>query len=141
MPLLWATVTDVRVKIMANDYNYQRTGWNKRGPIVALQMENARYQSELLNPDSYYWQTRALDMKFWLIQKMGAQEFDEWADRLFPGYSIEEATWKEIHELYEAKFRVIQHDGECTCTPDSDACDVCVADNDKRYGNEIPIGG
>ena len=30
---------------------------------------------------------------------------------------------------------------ECSCTPDSDACPVCVADNKERYGDSIPFSG
>ena len=29
----------------------------------------------------------------------------------------------------------------CTCTPLSDMCPVCLADNKERYGNSIPFGG
>ena len=64
--------------------------------------------AEYQDPDSYYWQNRTKDIKHWLILKMGENQFLEWADRLFPGDSIDDATWKEIFELYEAKFRVIQ---------------------------------
>ena len=115
-------------------YQKQYTGW----PPVKI--------AEFNDPDSYHWQTSALDMKHWLILKMGAEAFDVWADRLFPG----EATWKEIHELYEAKFRVIQsrERDECPCLPDlpdgringgrGAVCPVCAEEN---KNDEIPIGG
>ena len=101
--------------------------------------------AEFNDPDSYHWQHRTQDMKHWLILKMGKDQFLEWADRLFPGNSIEEATWKEIFDLYEAKFRVIQGEEreamECSCLPDSvEACPACKADSAKRHGSEIPIG-
>jgi hypothetical protein len=64
--------------------------------------------SEYADPDSYHWKNQAENYQLMLAEKMGDEEFAEWADRLFPRDSIEEATWKEIAELYEAKFRVIQ---------------------------------
>ena len=95
--------------------------------------------SEHADPDSYHWQTSALDMKHWLILKMGADAFDVWADRLFPGDSIEQATWKEIFDLYDKKFRVYQAQdrelNECSCLPDlpdgrsRGHCLVCEADS------------
>ena len=98
---------------------------------------------EFNDPDSYHWQQRTLDMKYWLIAKMGKIDFAAWADRLFPGDSIEEATWKEIFDLYEAKFRVIQGEEReegCTCRPDSvEACPACKADSKRRHGDEIPF--
>ena len=30
---------------------------------------------------------------------------------------------------------------ECSCTPDSDACPVCVAANRQKYGDDIPFRG
>ncbi len=64
--------------------------------------------SEFNDPDSRHWHDRADDMKQLLILKMDGEEFVEWADRLFPDDSINDATWREIFELYEAKYRVIQ---------------------------------
>jgi hypothetical protein len=87
-----------------------RYGWNARGGTVAQQLENARYQTELLDPDSYHWKNKANNWRFALIELMGEAAFLEWADRLFPGDSIENATWQEIAELYEAKLHVIQGD-------------------------------
>ena len=118
-------------------YQDQYTGW----PPVKI--------AEFNDPDSYHWQSRALDMKHWLELKMGAEEFEAWAERLFPGDSIDQTTWKEIHELYEAKFRVIQiaEREECTCLPDlpdgringgrGTVCPVCA----ENRNDEIPIGG
>lgn len=79
---------------MAKTTFYQRTymGW----PAVKIK--------DYTDPDSNHWENRALDMKHWLILKMGKDEFKEWADRLFPDDTIEQATWKEIWELYKAKF-------------------------------------
>jgi len=106
--------------------------------------------AEFENPDSYHWQQRTLDMKYWLIAKMGKTEFAAWADRLFPGDSIDDATWKEIFDLYEAKFRVIQGEEreaiECSCKPDLPdgrcfpLCPACKADIDRaKDKDEIPF--
>ena len=116
-------------------YQKNYTGW----PPVP----NAEFE----DPDSYHWQTRALDMTFLLIQKMGEQEFEVWAERLFPGDVIDQTTWKEIFDLYEAKFRVFQAEEreECTCLPDlpdgrsnggrGGCCPVC---SRTRIEDEIP---
>ena len=129
---------------MANDYTYKRNGWNKRGPTVAHQMENARYQSELLNPDSDHWKEKTREIRDLLSEKMGA-EFKPWADRLFPDDTIDQATWKQIYELYEAHYKLLLD--ECSCKPDLpdgrcfQLCAVCKAQIDEYYGDEIPIGG
>ena len=41
-------------------------------------------------------------------------------------------------KLLEARHAALN---PCTCTPLSDACPVCVADNKDRYGESIPFGG
>ena len=83
---------------MARTTFYQKnfTGW----PPVP--------NTEYTDPDSYYWENRTYDMKFWLIEKMGQGPFEAWAGRLFQDEDIDQATWKEIFDLYEAKFRVCQ---------------------------------
>ena len=87
-----------RVRTMSRTTFYQKnyTGW----PPVLI--------SEYNDPDSLHWETRTQEMKQLLILKMGEGTFLEWADRLFPGDSMDEATWKQIFDLYEAKFRVCQ---------------------------------
>lgn len=40
-------------------------------------------------------------------------------------------------ELEAARDRALN---ECSCTPNSDACPVCLADNRERYGDSIPFG-
>ncbi len=72
--------------------------------------------NEYNDPDSLHWENRTQEIKQLLILKMGGDAFLEWADRLFPGDSIDEATWKQIFDLYEVKFRLIQ--SECSCLPD-----------------------
>ncbi len=85
-----------------------RIGWNQRGPTVRDQLKNALHQSGIANPDSDYWETRAFKSKDFLCQCMGNKEFEEWAERMFPGDTIDQATWKEIHEAYDMKFQRIQ---------------------------------
>ena len=85
-----------------------RIGFNRRGPSVKEQMENALQQSEILDPDSKYWEIRTFQAKDHLVLCMGASEFDEWAERLFPGDVINDVPWKEIHEVYNEKFQRIQ---------------------------------
>ena len=77
-------------------YQKNYRGW----PPVKIQ--------EYEDPDSYHWQNRANDMRHWLELKMGEGEFLGWVNRLFPDGNAEDSTWKEIFELYEAKFRIIQ---------------------------------
>ena len=105
--------------------------------------------AEYNNPDSYHWQIRTQEMKQLLILKMGGGAFLEWADRLFPGDTIDEATWKEIFDLYEAKFRVVQGEEreavECSCKPELPdgrcfpLCPACKADSARRHGSRIPF--
>jgi hypothetical protein len=128
---------------MANDWTYQRTGWNKRGPSNAYYLQLAKDQSEMLqNPDSNHWKKKALEMRDWLVKKMGGDEFEAWADRLFPEDTIDQATWKEVYELYEAHYKLLLD--ECSCKPDLPdgrcfpLCDVCKAQIDKHYGKKIP---
>ena len=64
--------------------------------------------SEYENPGSYHWMNQALNYECWLKLKMGEEQYYEWAGRLFQEGN--EPTWKEISELYEAKFRVIQRE-------------------------------
>ena len=93
---------------MPNKSGSNRIGWNRRGPSISQQMDNARFQSEVLDPESKYWQGKVEITKDLLITSMGEVEFVEWADRVFPGETIDQATWKEIAELYDQKFRRIQ---------------------------------
>jgi len=85
-----------------------RIGWNRRGPSISQQMDNAHFQSEVLDPESKYWQGKAEISQDLLISSMGEGEFVEWANRVFPGETIDQATWKEIADLYDQKFRRIQ---------------------------------
>lgn len=90
--------------MMPDKHGSNRYGWNQRGGTNKQLLENARYQSEILNPDSRHWENKTWAVQEKLVEKMGAAEFEAWAERLFPGDSIDDATWKEIFELYQAKF-------------------------------------
>ena len=58
-------------------------------------------------------------------------------------------NWSEIDRLgkiandADKVLLAARHDAlnPCTCTPLSDACPVCVADNEARYENSIPFEG
>lgn len=62
--------------------------------------------AEFNNPDSYHWENKARDMAHWLELKMGRDDWLAWASRLYRDDT--DITWKELFELFEAKFRVIQ---------------------------------
>jgi len=94
--------------------------------------------SEHKNSDSYYWQTRTQDMKFWLIENMGEGAFVEWVDQVFPDDNIEQSSWKEIFECYEAKFRECKEidrlKDSCGCVLPEHSCWAC--EELKKYNNK-----
>ena len=53
------------------------------------------------------------------------------------------AKANEAEELLDAarELALNPEPEECACTPDSDACPVCVEANRQKYGDDIPIGG
>ena len=85
-----------------------RVGWNQRGPSEKDQFKSAQARSEIVDPDSRYWESRTFQTKDLLIECMGEKEFGEWAKRLFPADTIDSVSWKEIHEAYEQKHQRIQ---------------------------------
>ncbi len=85
-----------------------RIGWNQRGPSDKDQFESAQARSEIVDPDSRYWENRTFQTKDLLVDCMGASEFEEWAGRLFPADTIDQISWKEIHEAYFGKLQRIQ---------------------------------
>jgi hypothetical protein len=88
---------------MTDKHGSNRYGWNQRGPRDADVMNHAR---EISDPESYYWQNKTRNFKLRLIEVMGGEQFVEWAERVFPGATIDEATWKQIAEQYEHKLRI-----------------------------------
>ena len=77
-----------------------------------------------------------------------AQEFNDMINKMYtPG--TPHPGMKEITRLAnrandaekalrEARWAALN---ECSCKPDSDACNVCVAANRQKYGDDIPYGG
>lgn len=88
---------------MANKQGSNRIGWNQRGPTNREIMQQAKEKSEELNPESYYWQNASWNMVAALAEKMGEVEFEAFAELTFPGESIDQYTWKQIHDTYAAK--------------------------------------
>lgn len=85
---------------MPNRSGSNRIGWNQRGPTIKQQMEWVR---ELGDPDSYHWQNKANNLKYKLVEIMGPDEFEDFADMTWPGESINSWTWHGIYDLYLAK--------------------------------------
>lgn len=82
---------------MSNDWNYGRSGWNKRGPSDRELLANAIERS---NENSFYWQRKALKARNELIEKMGCETFEGWAEDLWPGATIDDYSWKHIWNTY-----------------------------------------
>jgi outer membrane biogenesis lipoprotein LolB len=88
---------------MPNKSGSNRVGWNQRGPTDAQMLRDAQERSD---PESYHWQNKTRNYKMRLCEVMGDAEFEAWADRAFPGDTIDDATWKQIAELYAAKLHI-----------------------------------
>ena len=85
---------------MPSSHDYGRSGWNKRGPTIASQLQNAK---EISDPNSYHWQNKANNAKLALEEVMGGDQFEAWIERLWPGDTIDSVTWKEICEMFVVK--------------------------------------
>ena len=77
-----------------------------------------------------------------------AVDFNDLINKMYtPGTPHPE--WAEITRLAnraneaEKALDEARHDAlnDCSCTPDSDACPVCVAANRQKYGDDIPFRG
>jgi hypothetical protein len=90
---------------MPNRQSSNRIGWNQRGPGIREEMQWAR---ELSNPDSYHWQNKAINAKFALIEVMGIDGFLAFAESIFPGQSINDRSWQQIHDAYAARLAELQ---------------------------------
>ena len=88
---------------MANKQGSNRIGWNQRGPTNRELIQQAEDKSELIDPESYYWQNSTWNLVAALAEKMGEAEFEDFAELTFPGDSIDQYTWKQIHDTYAAK--------------------------------------
>ena len=79
--------------------------------------------------------------------KIAQKVYDDYVDECLnnPGVIV---NWSEIDRLgkiandADKVLLAARHDAlnPCTCTPLSDACPVCLADNKERY-DSIPFGG
>lgn len=85
-----------------------RIGFNRRGPSVKDQIDNARRLSAMNNPESRYWENRAKFTMDMLLSCVGEEEYKRLGEERFPGRSIDDFTWKEIHEAYDGMFQRVQ---------------------------------
>lgn len=107
--------------------------------------------SEVANPESLYWQAEAESYSTWLSLKLGVKDCKDLLDRVFPGESIQDRTWKEIADAHRRAFRAVQ-DGErdldqlarialdmpepeCNCVLPEQSCPVCRASARKVWSN------
>lgn len=88
---------------MPNKMGSNRIGWNQRGPTTRDQVAWAKQQSEINNPESYYWQQQTFIVKDLLIKAIGEDAFIAFADCIFPGKTIDDYSWQQIHDTYDAK--------------------------------------
>jgi hypothetical protein len=85
-----------------------RIGWNQRGPTDKDILADAIEISEIMDPNSRYWMNRTYQTRDMLVDCMGEKEFEEWAERMFPGIEIDSVSWSDIHSAYDGKFQRIQ---------------------------------
>lgn len=98
--------------------------------------------SEVANPESLYWQAEAETYSTWLSLKLGEVDCKALLERIFPGESIQDKTWKEIADAHRRAFRAVQEDverdldklarialgmpePECNCVLPEQTCPVC----------------
>ena len=62
-----------------------------------------------------------------------------WHDQKPSHPPVPHAVSDADQRLEQARHEALNPD-ECTCTPLTDMCPVCVDDNKGRYGGEIPYG-
>jgi hypothetical protein len=81
-----------------------RHGWNERGGSTSYWIRQAMEQSAKANPDGYYWQNETQNLKLALIEKMGQEQFEDWAESVYPDDSIDGVTWEEIAKMFGSKY-------------------------------------
>ena len=116
-----------------------RIGWNQRGPTNAQLLQRAKEES---NHDSALWEQRTWRIVEALKTQMTDIGFALWANRVFPGASIDEATWKQIHDLYKHKLdNVLAGGDDCTCSelPNRETtCESCI-EQARKMNPSIPF--
>ncbi len=96
---------------------------------------------DTLDPDADYWSERAIALKDGIEIKIGFPAFHAVVDRIFPGETIQEKTWKEIRDAWERVYRAIKGgitdperlvyygldmpEPECSCVLPEQSCPVC----------------
>jgi len=96
---------------------------------------------DTLDPDAGHWCERAIALKDAIEIKIGFDAFHAVTDRIFPGETIQEKTWKEIGDAWERIYRAIRAgvtdaewlvyyglnmpEPECGCVLPEQSCSVC----------------
>lgn len=86
-----------------------RVGWNARGGSTGYWLQQAFEQAARRDPDGYYWQNETQNIKLALIEQMGQDEFEQWAESVYPGDSIDAVTWEQICGTFARKFAELIH--------------------------------
>ncbi len=94
--------------VMPDKSGSNRIGFNRRGPSDKDILADALEQSEIMDPNSRYWMNRTYQTIDMLVDCMGKAEFQEWAERMYPGESIDSVSWSDIHTAYDEKFQRVQ---------------------------------
>lgn len=117
-----------------------RTFYTVNYPAIGANGQPAHI-SEVANPESLYWQAEAETYSTWLSLKLGEVDCKALLERIFPGESIQDKTWKEIADAHRRAFRAVA-DGErdldqlarialdmpaeeCSCVLPEQSCPVC----------------
>lgn len=105
--------------------NTHRYGWNTRGGSVRDDMENAREQSEKLNPNSDYWEQLAL-VEIEKLQAYLGDSYDLWAEMQEPSF-VWKNTYEHCHQTLATPLANVLAELECTCNGVTGPCKVCQA--------------
>lgn len=88
-----------------------RVGWNARGGSTGYWARVALEESARANADGYYWQNETQNIKLALIERMGQEQFEAWAESVFPGDTIDQVTWETIAREFGAKLVDVLSEG------------------------------
>lgn len=64
--------------------------------------------SEINNPDSRHWMDQSFAARDRLVRVIGEDAYLEWIEDVYPGNTINGATWKGLHDLYIEKLAEAQ---------------------------------